>query len=36
VALFWNDQSSRNPSLGVFVDAVVRADPPEIAKRLDA
>ncbi|MFL5962712.1 MAG: LysR family transcriptional regulator [Gaiellaceae bacterium] len=36
VALFWNDQSSRNPSLDVFVDAVVRAEPPEIAKRLDA
>jgi DNA-binding transcriptional LysR family regulator len=36
VALFWNDQSSRNPSLDVFVDAVVRADPPEIAQRLDA
>jgi LysR family carnitine catabolism transcriptional activator len=35
VALFWNDQSSRNPSLDVFVEAVVRADPPEIAKRLD-
>jgi LysR family transcriptional regulator, carnitine catabolism transcriptional activator len=36
VALFWNDQSSRNPSLDVFVDAVARADPPEIAHRLDA
>jgi LysR family carnitine catabolism transcriptional activator len=36
VALFWNDQSSRNPNLDVFVDAVVRADPPEIAQRLDA
>jgi DNA-binding transcriptional LysR family regulator len=36
VALFWNDQSSRNPSLDVFVDAVVRASPPEIAQRLDA
>jgi DNA-binding transcriptional LysR family regulator len=36
VALFWNDQSNRNPSLDVFVDAVVRAEPPEIAKRLDA
>jgi DNA-binding transcriptional LysR family regulator len=36
VALFWNDQSSRNPSLDVFVDAVVRADLPEIAVRLDA
>jgi DNA-binding transcriptional LysR family regulator len=35
VALFWNDQSSRNPSLDVFVDAVVRANPPEIAERLD-
>jgi LysR family carnitine catabolism transcriptional activator len=36
VALFWNDQSSKNPSLDVFVDAVARADPPEIAQRLDA
>jgi DNA-binding transcriptional LysR family regulator len=36
VALFWNDQSSRNPSLDVFIDAVVRANPPEIAQRLDA
>jgi DNA-binding transcriptional LysR family regulator len=36
VALFWNDQSSRHPSLDVFVDAVVSADPPEIAQRLDA
>ena len=36
VALFWNDQTSRNPSLDVFVDTVVRADPPEIAQRLDA
>jgi LysR family carnitine catabolism transcriptional activator len=35
VALFWNEQSNRNPSLDVFVDAVVRADPPEIAKRVD-
>jgi DNA-binding transcriptional LysR family regulator len=36
VALFWNDQGSRNPSLDVFLDAVVRANPPEIAQRLDA
>ncbi len=36
VALFWNDQSSKNPSLDVFVDAVTAADPPAIAQRLDA
>jgi hypothetical protein len=36
VALFWNDQGSRNPSLDVFVEAVVRANPPEIARRLEA
>jgi DNA-binding transcriptional LysR family regulator len=35
VALFWNDQSSKNPSLDVFVDAAARANPPEIAQRLD-
>jgi len=35
VALFWNDQGNRNPSLAAFVDAVVHADPPEIARRLE-
>ena len=36
VALFWNDQSSKNPSLDVFVEAAARANPPEIVQRLDA
>jgi DNA-binding transcriptional LysR family regulator len=36
VALFWNDQGSRNPSLAAFVEAVTSADPPQIAQRLEA
>jgi LysR family carnitine catabolism transcriptional activator len=36
ISLFWNEQGGRNPSLGAFVDAVVSADPPEIAQRLEA
>jgi DNA-binding transcriptional LysR family regulator len=36
VALFWSDQGSRNPSLAAFVEAVTRADPPQIAQRLEA
>jgi LysR family transcriptional regulator, carnitine catabolism transcriptional activator len=36
VALFWNDQGSRNPSLAAFVEAVTCADPPQIAQRLEA
>jgi DNA-binding transcriptional LysR family regulator len=36
VALFWNEQGSRNPSLAPFVEAVTTADPPQIAQRLEA
>jgi LysR family carnitine catabolism transcriptional activator len=35
VALFWNDHSNRNTSLAAFVDAVVDADPPDIARRVE-
>jgi LysR family transcriptional regulator, carnitine catabolism transcriptional activator len=35
VALFWNEQGGRNPSFEAFFDAVVSADPPEIAQQLE-
>jgi LysR family transcriptional regulator, carnitine catabolism transcriptional activator len=34
IFLFWNEQGGRNPSLGAFIEAVVSADPPDIAQRL--
>jgi DNA-binding transcriptional LysR family regulator len=36
VALYWNEQGARNPSFEAFVDAVVNADPPVIAQRLES